>query len=232
MVSCRSFHLSTFPLLVLRDLFLFFPLLSWANPSSNEGTTAGLKNIRFFGVTFGWVPLLRHWLVAGMLRMGDLWRSIFSRGHLKCACTFRCCITWGNLGGVACFPLLSQAKCFTNACAWLAQEQEHQIQNLLPKKAAQLVEVFPMVLFSLQLLLLLTVASSTRCQWWGNWAQGHHSALPVLEASEASEALPQFGEKCYEHTEAKIIGMDGKWMIGSKKMVCWWLGVQQNHMDL
>ena len=28
MVSCRSFHLSTFPLLVLRNVFLFFSLLS------------------------------------------------------------------------------------------------------------------------------------------------------------------------------------------------------------
>jgi hypothetical protein len=76
-------------------------------------------------------------------------------------------------------------------CAWLAQEQEHQIQNLLPKKAAQLVVAFPMVLFSVQLLLLLTVASSTRV----NVEEiGHKAITQHFQDSEASEPLPQFGE--------------------------------------
>eukprot|EP00435_Cladocopium_sp_Y103_P061703 s278_g23.t1 len=56
-----------------------------------------------------------------------------------------------------------------------------------------------MVLFSLQLLLLLTVASSTRV----TVEEIEHKAITQHFASEASEALPQLGEKCYEHTTAK-----------------------------
>ena len=79
----------------------------------------------------------------------------------------------------------------TNSVAILAQEQENQIQNLFPKKAAQLVEAFPMVLFSVQLLILLTVASSTRVN---DEEIGHKAITQHFQDSEASEPLPQFGE--------------------------------------
>jgi hypothetical protein len=110
--------------------------------------------------------------------------------------------------------------CSTNSVAILAQEQEHQIQNLFPKKAAQLVEAFPMVLFSVQLLILLMVASSTRVnvEEIGHKAITQHfqdseASEPLPQFGEASEPLPQFGEKCYEHTKAKVIGKHGKKMI-------------------
>lgn len=134
------------------------------------------------------------------------------------------------MGGAACFPLLSKRN-VSQTCVhgWLKSKNTRSktcCQKRQPS-LSRFSQWFSSLssCFSFSWLLRPPVALLRRhLQHFQDSAQGHHSALPGLRSLRS----------VHTHTKATVIGVNGKDIIRirSKKMVCRWLGVQQNHINL